>query len=357
MTRLLMTADTVGGVWQYATDLAHGLTAAGMTVELAVLGPPPGEAQRAVAAGLTVIDTGLPLDWLATDAAAVEQSATTIAALAAARGADLVQLNQPALAAARFDRPVVAVAHSCVATWWDAVEHGPMPDDFPWQTDLVARGLAAADTVVCPSQSHADAVQRTYRLPRAPLAVHNARDRGAATGALHDFAFTAGRLWDRGKNIATLDRAAARLGVPFKAAGATTAPHGERVIVQNLHLLGHVGDATITGCLSARPVFASAARYEPFGLAVLEAALAGCALVLSDIPTFRELWDGVAVFVDADDAPGFADAIETLTADPQRVAIGQAARERALTYSPQRQVAAMIALYDPLLPAARRVAA
>ncbi|MEH3047812.1 glycosyltransferase family protein [Sphingomonas adhaesiva] len=354
MTRLLMTADTVGGVWQYATDLAHGLTAAGMMVEIAVLGPPPGEAQRAAAAGLTVIDTGLPLDWLASDAAAVERTATAIAALASARGADLVQLNQPALAIAAFDRPVVAVAHSCVASWWAAVEHGPLPDAFRWQTDLVARGLARADAVVCPSRHHADTVARLYALPHAPLAIHNARERAAATGALHDFAFTAGRLWDRGKNVATLDRAAARLGVPFKAAGAVAGPHGERVTATNLHLLGHVGDATITGCLSARPVFASAARYEPFGLAVLEAALAGCALLLSDIPTFRELWDGVAMFVDPDDAAGFADAIEMLLADPRRISIGQAARERALGYSAERQVAAMIALYARLLPATRQ---
>lgn len=357
MTRLLMTADTVGGVWQYATDLARGLQAAGMTVELAVLGPPPGEAQGAATTGLTVIETGLPLDWMAGSAAAVEQSAAAIAALASARGADLVQLNQPALAVATFEQPVVAVAHSCVASWWEGVEHGPLPGSFRWQTDLVARGLARADAVICPSQSHAAAVARLYALPRPPLAIHNARQRTVATGALHDFAFTAGRLWDRGKNIATLDRAAARLGVPFKAAGATTGPHGERVSAGNLHLLGHVGDATITGCLSARPVFASAARYEPFGLAVLEAALAGCALVLSDTPTFRELWDGVAVFVAPDDAIGFADAIEALIADPRRIEIGQAARARALGYSPARQVAAMITLYDRLLPPARQVAA
>jgi hypothetical protein len=35
---------------------------------------------------------------------------------------------------------------------------------------------------------------------------------------------------------------------------------------------------------------------EPFGLAVLEAAQAGCPLVLSDLPGFRELWDGAALF-------------------------------------------------------------
>ncbi len=62
-------------------------------------------------------------------------------------------------------------------------------------------------------------------------------------------------------------------------------------------------------------IFAHPARYEPFGLAVLEAAMAGCALVLGDIPTLRELWDGAAVFV----APGRPDrlgeALAALAAD------------------------------------------
>ena len=35
---------------------------------------------------------------------------------------------------------------------------------------------------------------------------------------------------------------------------------------------------------------------------MLEAASAGCPLILGDIPTFRELWDGAAVFVAPDDA-------------------------------------------------------
>ena len=117
-----------------------------------------------------------------------------------------------------------------------------------------------------------------------------AQRRGAA---LRDFAFTAGRLWDEGKNIATLDRAAACLGIPFQAAGPLVGPNGQRVALAHLHPLGAIDERTLADYLSARPVFVSAARYEPFGLAVLEAALAGCPLVLADIPTFRELWDGV----------------------------------------------------------------
>ncbi len=152
---------------------------------------------------------------------------------------------------------------------------------------------------------------------------------------LRDFAFTAGRLWDEGKSITTLDRAAARLGIPFKAAGPIAGPNGQRAVLEHLHGLGSVEERVIAEYLSARPVFVSAPRYEPFGLAVLEAALAGCPLVLSDIPTFRELWNGAAIFVEPDDSAGFAAAIEALIGDvPARLTHGDLARRRAARFTP-----------------------
>ena len=44
--RLLMTADAVGGVWQYAIELARGLVRDGWAVDLASLGPAASRAQR-----------------------------------------------------------------------------------------------------------------------------------------------------------------------------------------------------------------------------------------------------------------------------------------------------------------------
>jgi glycosyltransferase involved in cell wall biosynthesis len=355
-----MTADAVGGVWQYAIQLSADLVRAGWSVDLATLGPAPSTAlqAQAEAAGVTLIDTRLPLDWLAGDARAVAVAADAIAALAAARAVDVVQLNQPALAIADFAMPVVAVVHSCVASWWEAVEHGPLPADLAWQTDLVARGLARADAIVCPTRAFAATIQRLYALPVAPRAIHNGRTLPAATGALFARAFTAGRLWDRGKNIATLDRAAALLPLPFRAAGPARGPHGEHHKFQHLEPLGRISDAAIAAALSTRPIFASAAYYEPFGLAVLEAALTGCALVLSDIPTFRELWDGVATFIAADDAEGFSRAIADLAAETDlRVARGALARTRALDYTPEQTARAMAALLDRATATGQRVAA
>lgn len=345
--RLLMTGDAVGGVWQYAVELARALVPHGIETTLALLGPGLTQPQRTEATGITVIETGLPLDWMADDAAQVRAAGAAIADLARQMRADLVQLNQPALAAAPMPAPVVAAVHSCVATWWRAVETGPLPDGFAWQTDLVRAGLAAADAVVCPSRAFADAVRDEYALPTLPTVVHNGRTAFAAPPcASHDCVLTAGRLWDRAKDIATLDRTAAMLAVPFKAVGPCEGPNGERQDFAHLALTGRLDEAALAALLASRPVFASAARYEPFGLAVLEAAQAGCALVLSDIPTFRELWGGVAQFVDPGDARGFAEAIEALICDATlRRVRGEAARARAVRFTPQATAAAMAQLY------------
>ena len=73
-------------------------------------------------------------------------------------------------------RRFTSTCHSCVATWWDAVKGtGPMPPDFAWRSELLARGYAACDALVAPSRSFATATQRAYGLPQAPEVVRNGR--------------------------------------------------------------------------------------------------------------------------------------------------------------------------------------
>jgi len=351
--RLLLTADAVGGVWQYAIDLARGLAPFGIDVLVAVIGPAPSGRQRAETRDVRLIETGLPLDWLSDGPEPVRAAGAAIAALARAEAADCVQLNTPALAAETpFPCPVVAVAHGCLATWWEAANGAPLPPEHAWHHDLMRQGLNAAARVVAPTAAYGMAVMRQYRLATSPHVVHNGRrplalPRGVAQ---HDFAFTAGRLWDRAKNVAVLDRIAARLAIPFHAAGPTGGPHGEKVTPEHLHLLGVLDEEGMARRLAARPVFVSPARFEPFGLAVLEAAAAGCPLVLSDIPTFRELWADAAIFVDSGDDLGFVEAIERIVGDDMaRRSLGEAARERARRHTPAAMAAAMARLYARLL--------
>ncbi|TGD97382.1 glycosyltransferase family 4 protein [Methylobacterium nonmethylotrophicum] len=359
---VFMTVDAVGGVWQYGLDLAEELTRQGVGVTLAVLGPEPGHDQlRAARAirGVALCPLGASLDWTALTPGEVEAAAAMVAREAERAGADLIHLNSPALAGiAAFGAPVVAVAHSCVATWWAAMRPGPLPPDLAWRANLVAEGYRRVDALISPTHAFAAATAATYGLA-PPQVVRNGRRSAAARGhrtpagtAASPFAFTAGRLWDEGKNARTLDRAAARMRLPFLAAGDLKGPNAAQFSPEHLRPLGRLSDQDVARWLAGAPVYASAARYEPFGLGVLEAASAGCALVLSDIPTFRELWDEAAIFIAPDDDAGFACAIEMVAADPAiRARLGAEARARAGTYTVEAMTAGVLDAYRTVLEA------
>lgn len=353
--RVLMTTDAVGGVWTYALDLARGLAASGAEVTLVAFGPSPSEDQLAEAAAidrLTLIDTGMPLDWMASEPAEILEGSAVIRGLARGTRADVIHLNSPALAAlGGFSAPVAGVCHSCVATWWGAVKDGPLPDDFRWRTQALWQGMLACNALMAPTRAFGEATARTYELP-VPFVVHNGRRPARALRAGREpMVFTSGRLWDAGKNIATLDAAAAKLSVPLYAAGPLEGPNRDRTSLAHARPLGLLSADEVADWLARAPIFASAALYEPFGLGVLEAAQAGAALVLSDIATFRELWDGAAVFVDPRDAAGFAAAIEALLADPAAARrLAGEARARARRYTVEAMCAGVLDVYRHLAP-------
>jgi glycosyltransferase involved in cell wall biosynthesis len=357
---VLMTADAVGGVWTYALDLAEGFAEHGVRVTLAVLGPAPDAAQRAQAAaipGLALVETDLDLDWTAPTPAALAAAADGLRTLVRGSDADLVHLNSPALAAGQaFDRPVVSVAHSCLATWWAGVRQSEMPEDFRWRTQRHWQGLLASDAVIAPSAAFADDTARTYEIPR-PFVVHNGRRSPARFAWPKQRAVcTAGRLWDDGKNIAVLDAAAARIDAPLLAAGPLRGPNGELRQLEQAQALGSMSAQGVRRTFAQARIFASSALYEPFGLTVLEAAQARCALVLSDIPTFRELWDGAALFAPPRDAQAFGEAIQSLLDDPDRAdRLAQAAAERACRYGVEAMVRGVLDVYAALRPLGQAV--
>jgi glycogen synthase len=120
----------------------------------------------------------------------------------------------------------------------------------------------------------------------------------------------------------------------------------------NVVCLGRLSSDEVALRMAESAVFVSPARYEPFGLAVLEAALSNCALVLGDIPTLRELWDGAALFVQPSDEAGLRAALEGLLADPARAAaLGTRARRRAQRYTAVRMADAYLDAYCALISA------
>ena len=342
---VMLTTDAVGGVWRYCLELARGFSARGASIVLIAMGPAPDEAQRAEARalGVTLLDTGLPLDWLAQRPDDLDMAAHELADLALQIGADTIQLHTPALATGTgWPAPVIAMAHSCVGTWWRAVRgNAIVPGDLAWRVNYVASGLAAADAIIAPTEAFATALHAAYGRQWTIQAIPNGRHTTPLPRDPQPHALTAGRLWDEGKNIPLLDQAAASLSYPVYAAGPVNGPNGAHVACDNVRLLGVLDEPEMARQYARAAVFVSTARYEPFGLAVLEAAQGGAALVLSNIPTFRELWDGAATFVDPDDAAGLRRTLQSLLQDSVRcAALGESARKRAGDYGAERMVAA-----------------
>jgi glycogen synthase len=132
-------------------------------------------------------------------------------------------------------------------------------------------------------------------------------------------------------------------------AGEARHPEGGTVRFRTVQRLGPLASAELAWWLGQAAIFALPARYEPFGLTVLEAGLAGCALVLGDIPSLREVWDGAALFVPPDQPDVLAEVLEHLSRDVGwRELMAQRARARALRYTPALMVHAYVRLYAKL---------
>lgn len=346
--RILVTTDALGGIWRYSLDLARGLGALGVETVLAGFGPAPDAAQRREAEAVADLRwSDLPLDWMVPEAESLRAVPQAVAETARQSGCDAVQVNLPSQAAGlETDLGMVAVSHSCVVSWFRAVRGSDVPQALSWQRELNARGFRQADVVVAPSRSHAALLAECYDLPGRVAVVPNATAPIAGQAAKQPFAYAAARWWDEGKNAAALDAAAAACDWPVLALGETMGPRGERVAFRHARSLGQRPHAELRDLAATASIFVSPSLYEPFGLAALEAAGAGASLVLADIPTYRELWEGAALFADPRDPAALADATNRLARDPAlRGAHAWAARERARGFTRARQAEAMLALH------------
>lgn len=336
---LLMTADGVGGVWTYALDLARCLSELGACVHLAVMGPalePDQRAQALAIPELRLYESGFSLEWMEAPWPDVARAGIWLLELERLVEPDLVHLNGYCHGALAWRVPTLMVGHSCVMSWWEAVKREPPPPRWERYRAEVSRGIAGATRLVAPTRAMLDVLARLYGPhPRAAVIANGREWQPAPATPKEPFVLCAARLWDEAKNVATLARVGPGLRWPVLVAGDDTRPDGGRVTLPGVHQLGRLSAAALAHCYARAGVFALPARYEPFGLSALEAALAGCALVLGDIPTLRELWHGAALFVEPDDDVALAAALESLAGDrAARERLAARARARALSFDP-----------------------
>lgn len=354
--RILMTADTIGGVFTYALELCRGLRRHDVEVVLVTMGAPLTDAQNAMLAALhhvQVCESFYRLEWMEEPWNEVDAAGDWLMQLAARYGPDVIHLNGYAHGALSWNAPVLVVGHSCVLSWWRAVKGEDAPPVWSTYRRRVAAGLRGADLIVAPTRAMLDVLDRLYGPLATGRVIYNGRSSGQfrADARKRPMVFSAGRLWDEAKNLAALEACQPRLPWPVYVAGATQSPDGQGYTQEHrVRVLGALTPEVIAAWLARAAIYALPARYEPFGLSVLEAALSGCALVLGDIDSLRELWDGAAVFVPPDDPEAVGRAIcDLVTQGSRRMRLVEEAHARALRYTPEHMAQDYLRAYEELL--------
>lgn len=351
-----MTADTVGGVWNYSLRLAEALAERDIEVALATMGRKPSDAQRAQVRALRNIElyeSTYRLEWMEEPWDDLARAGRWLLRLERQLQPDIIHLNNYAHGALPWGKPVCTVAHSCVLTWWNAVHSQPAPDSWARYRVAVASGIRLSDHLVAPSLAVLKMLRGVYgSLPISSVIHNGASSARFRPGEKWPIVFTAGRLWDKAKNIDAVIQCAGKLPWPFVIAGEgkpATQP------VANVSLIGHVPPETVAHHMAIASIYCLPARYEPFGLSVLEAALSGCALVLGDIDSLRELWNGVAIFVPPDDNAALERTLRELMEDEaSRKTLGELAKARAKCFSTKRMAVSYVDLYKGMMRNGRK---
>jgi glycosyltransferase involved in cell wall biosynthesis len=336
--RVLMTTDGVGGVWNYCVRLAQALQAYRVEIALATMGPALNESQRQEVGRLSNVqlyESTFKLEWMRDPWPEVDRAGDWLLDLAEELRPDLVHLNGYVHASLPWASPTLVVGHSSVCSWFEAVRKSEPTPQWNEYRRRVRLGLSRADLVTAPTAAALESLRKHHGPFRSAGPVRNGLDDGGdPLPRSDDVVFSAGRLWDPAKNIAALDRAAKDIRLPVIAAGATEGPDGQRIDLQAIRPIGLLDHALLREWYHRAAVFVLPSLYEPFGLAALEAAHAGCPLVLSDIPSLREIWADAAVFVQPEDSDALAREVNRLLSDESLLQrYGLLAQQRARAYT------------------------
>jgi glycosyltransferase involved in cell wall biosynthesis len=137
-------------------------------------------------------------------------------------------------------------------------------------------------------------------------------------------------------------------GGVFYAVGPIDQNPGAGVLEGGVTYTGPLAHKEVRRLLGRTRIYVSPALYDPFGLAAVEAALAGCALVLADLPSYRAIWEDSAIYFNSRSSVELAARLHALLENGEVLAdLGARARARASSlYTAERMAAAYLLTYQ-----------
>jgi glycogen synthase len=353
--RILMTTQTTRPAWDHRLELSGLLGRCGIDVALATLGEPPTNVQLEETLripSLQIFPGRFANGWRDDDWNEVERAAAWLLHLEEHVEPDIVQLDSYALGAVPFRAPKLLEGHHCPVCRDRALSDATTSVLWERYRQAVQCALRESRMVVTPSSS-----RRSHELTaafgsRAGVPGDPARALPTALpqpGTKNDLILSAGCFGDAARALPALAEVARRGRVAGGGAGGRRV--GRRGAGEPAHPAGAGHLARPPGRLVRAGVgLRPALPLRPLGLSALEAALAGCALVLGDVPSLRETWEGAALFVTPGDPEDLRRALDLLISEPKGLrGLAQRARTRALLLSPERRAAAFLEAYADVL--------
>ncbi|MDT8070773.1 MAG: glycosyltransferase family 4 protein [Terriglobia bacterium] len=359
---VLVTADTVGGVWSYAKELVTGLVRRGVRVTLVSFGNIPPPAQADWIEPLRLVDfrpTAFRLEWMQEAEGDVEASRDFLMSIIEETRPDVLHLNQYCYGNLPVSIPKIVVAHSDVVSWWATVKNEE-PEDFEWirwYRRAVSEGLAGATAVIAPSNWMLRQIYTWYSPMKRGRVIYNGRTPTLFNPHISkdDYILSVGRLWDGGKQAVLLTRIAPPSPVFIVGAEehADAALRGVSAVGNApaaVRLKGSQSEGQLRHWFGRAALYAATSVYEPFGLAPLEAAFSRCAIVANDIPSFREIWGETVCYFRTNDPVSLQRQLERLQGNRElRLRYANLAYNRARArYTADRMVNDYLDLYRTL---------
>ncbi|MGH9513502.1 MAG: glycosyltransferase family 4 protein [Terriglobales bacterium] len=363
---ILVTTDTLSGVWTYTRELVTGLVSRGARVTLVSFGDifVPGEtAWLDSLPGLEYCPTAFRLDWMQEGEYDFEQASAYLIELVRERKPDLLHLNHPCYGALAVSTPRVVVAHGDFINWWKAVHgHAPKATQWlRWYRQRLNEGMTQADAVVAPTVWMLDSIRSCYESSKRNAVIYHGRNPILFNpyGKKDDSVLAVGRMWDAGTQLGLLTQHAHSLPISIAASNATgRSSHipiraDVKVAIDEtaVSLKGPQTEAQMRALYSRSSTYVTTSRYEPFGIEAIEAAFSRCAIVANDIPSHREVWGDAALYFRSNDASSLADTLRRLSEDRDlcRTYANRSFRRAHDCFTANRMMDEYVALYDRVL--------
>lgn len=351
--RILMTCTGDRASWSHALELGACLGRCGLDVALATLGEPPSQGQLEEALrlpNLQVFPGRFATDWQDDGWDEVERAGEWLLHLEEHLEPDVVHLHAYPYGALPFTAPRLLEGHQCPVCRSRALSGEVASLAWERYRQAVVRAFREARMVVAPSAAALHELTAAFGpLPACRVIPPGRSPRRFLPGTKDDLILSAGCFGDAARDLPALAEVAREVAWPV-AVLVDGASDDEARASRPVRLVQGSSPDRMAAWYGRASVFALPCRYDPSGLSALEAGLAGCALVLGDVPSLRETWEGAALFVTPGDPEDLRRALDLLISEPKGLrGLAQRARTRALLLSPERRAAAFLEAYADLL--------